>query len=91
MEELGKGLKALKGIWTPQKDQESQLTWTPGSSETKPATKEHIRAEKGPRLYVANMQLSLHVVPLKFGWEALSKAVTWRWYLTPLFFINNKC
>ena len=44
-------------------------------SETKPATKEHIRAEKGPRLYVANMQLSLHVVPLKFGREALSKAV----------------
>ena len=25
-----KALKALKGIGTPQKNQESQLTWTPG-------------------------------------------------------------
>ena len=30
MEELGEGLKALKGIGTPQEDQQSQLTWTLG-------------------------------------------------------------
>jgi hypothetical protein len=31
MEELGEGLKDLKGIVTPQEDQQSQLTWMPGS------------------------------------------------------------
>ena len=31
MKELGEGLKALKGIGTPQEDQQCQLTWTPGS------------------------------------------------------------
>ena len=28
MEELGEGLRGLKGIGTPQEDQKSQLTWT---------------------------------------------------------------
>lgn len=32
MEELEEGLKALKGMGTPQEDQQSQLIWTPGSS-----------------------------------------------------------
>ena len=33
MEELEEGLKGLKGMGTPQEDQQSQLTWTPGSSQ----------------------------------------------------------
>jgi hypothetical protein len=33
MEELGKRLKALKEIATPQEDQQYLLTWTPGSSQ----------------------------------------------------------
>jgi hypothetical protein len=28
MEELEEGLKVLKGMGTPQEDQQSQLTWT---------------------------------------------------------------
>jgi 2-iminoacetate synthase ThiH len=31
MEELEEGLQALKGIGTPQEDQESQLTWILGA------------------------------------------------------------
>ena len=33
MEELGEGLKELKGMATPQEDQQCQLTRTPGSSQ----------------------------------------------------------
>ena len=33
MEELKEGLKALKGMGTPQEDQQSQLTWISGSSQ----------------------------------------------------------
>jgi hypothetical protein len=53
-EELGKRLKALKGIWTSQNDQLRELTnlnsWE--LSETKPATKKHTRAEMGARLHM---------------------------------------
>jgi hypothetical protein len=34
MEELEEGLKTLKVIGTLQEDQQSQLTWTPESSQT---------------------------------------------------------
>jgi hypothetical protein len=40
MEELEEGLKALKEMVTLQEDQESELTCTPGSSETEPSIKE---------------------------------------------------
>jgi hypothetical protein len=33
IQELGAGLKVLKGIGTPQEDQQNQLTWTSGSSQ----------------------------------------------------------
>ena len=33
MEEFGEGLRALKGIGTPQEDQQNQLTWTLDSSQ----------------------------------------------------------
>jgi hypothetical protein len=32
-EELGKGLKALRGMGTPQEDQQNQLAWTSESSQ----------------------------------------------------------
>jgi hypothetical protein len=44
---VGEIFKALKVIGTMQEDQQSQLTWTLGSSETEPPTKGH--AEAGPR------------------------------------------
>lgn len=34
MEEMGKRLKGLKGMGTPHEGQQSQLTWTPGSSQS---------------------------------------------------------
>ena len=61
MEEQEKGLQASKGIGTPQKDQQSQLTWT---LVAEPPTKEHTLA--GPRppcTCVADMQLGLNVGP----------------------------
>jgi hypothetical protein len=48
MEELGKGWQALKGIGTPQEDQQSQLI--SGLSETESSTKKHTWAS--PRLPV---------------------------------------
>ena len=33
MEELGEGLKELKGVTTPQVEQQCQLTWSPSSSQ----------------------------------------------------------
>ena len=41
MEELEEGSRALEGIGTPQEDQQSQLTWNLGGSETEPPTTEH--------------------------------------------------
>jgi hypothetical protein len=32
MEELGKELEALRIVGIPQEDQQSEVTWTPGSS-----------------------------------------------------------
>lgn len=40
MKELGEGLKALEVKGSPQADQQSQPTWTAGSSETEPPTEE---------------------------------------------------
>ena len=34
MEELWEGFTALKGTGTSQEDQQNQLTWTPGSSQS---------------------------------------------------------
>ena len=47
MGELWEGLKTLKGIGTPQEDQQSQLRDLWELSETEPPTKEHTQA--GPR------------------------------------------
>jgi hypothetical protein len=33
MEEIGEGLKELKGMATPEEEQQCHLTWTPGSSQ----------------------------------------------------------
>jgi hypothetical protein len=38
-EELGEGLKEVKGITTPYEEQQYQLTGTPGLPGTKPLTK----------------------------------------------------
>jgi hypothetical protein len=44
MEELGEGLRVLKGIGTPQEDQQYQITWTLKLSETEPLIKEHTQS-----------------------------------------------
>ena len=49
MQELGEGLKTLKGVGTPREDQQSQTNLDPwGLSETEPPTKEHTQAELRP-------------------------------------------
>ena len=64
MEEYGEGLQAPKEIGIPQEDNQSQLTWTLGLSETEPPTKEHTQAELRPlHTNVADVQLGLHVGP----------------------------
>ena len=69
-EELGEGLWAPKGRGTPQKEQQSQLTWTLGAlRESEPPTKEHTQAEpRPPNTYVADMQLGLHVDLEQMEW-----------------------
>ena len=65
MEELEEGLKALKGIGTPQEDQQSQLTWTLGALNLNHQPK-NVRGLSGPRSlcsYGADVQLYLHVGP----------------------------
>jgi hypothetical protein len=53
-------------------------TW--GLSESEPPTKEHTRAEpRPPYIYVADMQLDLHVALEKTGIEAIPKAVASMW------------
>jgi hypothetical protein len=60
-------LQAPKGTGTPQKDQQSQLTWTLAwrLSESEPTTKEHTGLDLGipAYMYVADVQLGLHVYP----------------------------
>lgn len=65
MEELGKGLKTLNRLGTPQEDQHGQLTWTLKNS----------RLYYGPGTYVADVHLILHVGPSIIGAWAILKAV----------------
>jgi hypothetical protein len=52
-------LLSLKGIKTPQEDQQNQLTWIFGLSETKPTTKEHTQSRpRIPCTYVVDIQCS---------------------------------
>lgn len=73
MEEVRKGLKALKGMSTPQED---HLTWMSESSQRLcyQPKKTHV-LESGPGTYVADMQLSLHVDPPTPEPEVLPKAI----------------
>lgn len=48
MKELREGSKALKGMGTPQEDQQSQLTWLFGLSDTEPPSKEYKGAGAKP-------------------------------------------
>jgi hypothetical protein len=60
MEELGEQLKALNGMETSQKDQQSQLTWTPGCSQRlnpKPYTQ---AGPKPPGTKIVDVQFCLH-------------------------------
>jgi hypothetical protein len=41
MEELGERLKEMKGLATQLEDQQGQLTWNHGSSQSEPPAKEH--------------------------------------------------
>ena len=86
MEELGEGLRTLKEIGTPQEDEQSQLTWTLGLSETEPLAKEHTQAGPSPpnHTYVTDMQLCLHGSPPSTGVGAVPKAVTSLWNPFPL-------
>ena len=57
-------MQELKGIESTQKDQQSQLTWALGFSESETQTKEH--TESGPmplHSHVVDAQLGLHVGP----------------------------
>ena len=64
MEELVEGLKALKGIRTLQEEEETQLTWTPGSSQRLSHQPKNIHGlDRVPRRYAADVQLSLYVGP----------------------------
>jgi hypothetical protein len=57
-------IASQKGIETLQEGQQSQQTWTLGLSETEPSTKVHTWAgPRPPHMYVADMQLGLHVEP----------------------------
>ena len=76
IEELGEGLKALKGMRATQEKPQSQLTWTPWSSESEPATKEYSRT-------IAVVQFRLHVVPQTSRAEFLHKNISRLWYLFP--------
>ena len=54
MEELGEGLKELKGFATPQEEQQYQPTRPPELLRTKPPTKEYIwGGPMAPAAYVA--------------------------------------
>jgi hypothetical protein len=84
MEEWGKVLKALKGMGTPQEDQQSQLTWSSGSSQSlSHQTKNIYELEQAPGTYVEDVQLSLHVDPSTTWTEGLPKAISWLWYSSP--------
>ena len=53
MEELGEGLKELKGMTTPKKDQQFQLTWTLGSSQRLSHQPKSMKGWlEAPRIYV---------------------------------------
>jgi hypothetical protein len=57
-------VQSLKGIETPQEDQQSQLIWILGISESEPPTKEHTQAgPRPPHTYVVNVPLGLLVSP----------------------------
>ena len=57
MEELEQRLCVQNDIVTLQEDQQSQLTWLFGASETEPPTKEHTQAEPRSTKHVGDMQL----------------------------------
>ena len=90
IEELGEGLKAQKGVGTPQEDHRRirrvQLTWTSRSLRVW-ATNQRTQGglSEAPSAFIVDMQLSLHE-PLPcptMEEEALPKAVAWMWYLSP--------
>jgi hypothetical protein len=68
-------LRALKGLGTPQEDQQTQPTWTLGGlSETEPPTKEHTQARpRPPCTYATDVQLGLHVGSKQLEWELPQK------------------
>ena len=64
MKELEEGLKVLKGIGTPQEDQQNQLSWTLGCFQRlshQPRTK--LVWTEDPSTYIEESQLSLHMDP----------------------------
>jgi hypothetical protein len=78
MEEQKEGFKALKGIGMPQ--EQSQLTWIFGLSESEPPAKEHTQAgPRPPHSYVADVQLDCHVSPKQLEQGAIPKAIACLW------------
>ena len=79
-------LKALKELVTSklvtlQKDQESQLTWTPDSSKRWSHQPNSMKDwTEAPSIYVTDVQLSFPVGLSTSGVEALLKAIAWLWY-----------
>ena len=57
-------MKALKGIETPQKDQQNQITWTLGAlRDCNTNQRAYTGSSYALHIYVANVQLSLYVSP----------------------------
>lgn len=80
MEELEEGLKALKGMGTPQEDQQSQLIWTPGSSGRLSHQPKNIHGlEWGPQ-HICSRRAARSPFESPNKTEALPKTVALLWY-----------
>jgi hypothetical protein len=84
MEELREGLKALKGIGTPQEDQQCQLTWTLGSSQRLSYQPKSIhRLDLGPWHRRSRCAVSLYVDPPTTGAGVVPKTIACLWNMFP--------
>ena len=81
MEELGEWLRATKGRETPQKEQQSQLNWTLGGYQRLTHQPKSVHGlNLAISMYVADVQLGLHVGSSKTWVGAIPKAAA---YLFP--------
>jgi hypothetical protein len=67
---VGEGLEELKGMATPQEDQQCQLTWTPWElPETKPPTKGHTWAGPWPSAHMKQSPALSALSAKGFAWS----------------------